>query len=49
MSINDYKFDDVRLVSHGDTYDSNAKTNELDRIPSHVRSIKELLYNKEKL
>ena len=34
---------------HGDTFDSDIEIEELNWIPSHVRSIKELLSNKEKL
>jgi len=40
MSFIDYDFDNVSLGSHGDTYDSDTKIKELDRIPSHARSIK---------
>jgi len=37
------------LGSHSDTSNSDAKIKELDRIPIHVKSIKELPSNKEKL
>lgn len=48
MSINDFDFDYISLGSHSDTY-NNAKIEELDKIPTHIRSIKELLSNNEKL
>lgn len=48
--INGYDdFDDVSLESHGDSSNNDAKIESLDRIPTHVRWIKDLLSNKEKL
>jgi len=37
------------LNSHENTSDDNAKIEELDRISNHIRSIKELLSDREKL
>lgn len=58
MSLDDYDFENISLRSHDDTFDSDAKIEELDKILSHIRSIKKLLFfrsikkllfNKEKL
>jgi len=49
MSINDYDFENISLGSHDYTLNSDAKIEELYRIPSHVRLIEEFLSNKEKL
>lgn len=37
------------MITYSDASNSDAKIEELDKIPSHVRSIKELLSNNEKL
>jgi len=48
-NIEHYKFETINLNIHEDTSNDNAKIEELDRIPIHIRSIKELLFEKEKL
>lgn len=50
MPINDYdNFDDTTSGSHGYSYDNNIEIKELYIIPTHVRSIEELLFDKERL
>ena len=40
MSKYDYDFENISLGIHGDSTDNDVEIDELDRIPSHVRSIK---------
>lgn len=48
-SFHEYDFDNVIFRSLGDTSNSEAKIEKLDRIPMHDKLIKELLSNKEML
>lgn len=47
LNIDQYEFESVSLKSHSD--ESNGEIHELDRIPNHVRSIQEVLSNRQRL